>query len=448
MTLEKAVNADADIELLLTRVRRALLLAYCREKRLGISQAGLVLALAYQGVNNEYVFAVDAEETHQIDDLRREIERCSPSLTASNEDLEGKLLVFGMYDRVSSLSCMEDLCRLPLTAWSQTFLPFVTEALLNPREEERIKDEIISLGGIADQTSQLVRSQYEENPYPRWVVVGKKNKVKIRQGLQSTFPHLVPPPFLDGPVQMLVAGCGTGKQPIQAALSYNDVEILAVDISKSSLAYAARMARKYEVENIEFMQGDILELAGLNRRFHIIECIGVLHHMEDPLAGWKVLAGLLVEDGLMQIGLYSESARHAVVEAREIIKNEALASDKDAIRNFRARVFRRELGDNLYAMARNSPDFFSTSGCRDLLFHFQEHRYTLTQLRRELDEMKLDFIGFKRFRNLDTANLYRSHFPEDRGMKNLDLWDRFEKLYPYTFGEMYHFWCQKKSSDA
>jgi tetratricopeptide (TPR) repeat protein/ubiquinone/menaquinone biosynthesis C-methylase UbiE len=448
MMMEKSVNKDADIELLLIKVRRRLLLNYRRERSLSPDAVKLALALAYQGINNEHVFSVDAEEEAHVADMRREIEENVPSLDAPGNALEEMLLIFGMYEDLSSLTCREHLSRLPPAEWSEAFRAFLTEALLNPLEEQRIKEKIVSLGEIADRTSQLVQSQYEENPYPRWVVTSRKGKENIRQKLQATFPHFTPPAFVDGPIRMLAAGCGTGMQAIQAALGYRDVEIVAVDISNSSLAYAARMARKYGVENIEFMQGDILDLAGLDRRFHVIECIGVLHHMEDPLAGWRVLAGLLVEGGLMQIGLYSEAARKVVVEARDIIRNEGLASDKNAIRDFRARVLRREWGDDLYQMSRNSPDFYSVSSCRDLLFHYQEHRYTLPQLRRELDELKLNFIGFKGFRNANTAGLYRSQFPQDTNMNNLELWERFEELYPNTFGEMYHFWCQRTQAGA
>lgn len=448
MMLTKVVNKEADIELLLTKVCGVLLLDYCRLGRLDPREAGLVLALAYQGFNNEYVFSTDAEEERRVADLRQEIERSVASLIAPNKVLEEKLLVFGMFDRISTLSCKERLSRMPLQGWSESFRSFLTEALLNPLEEESIKEEIVSLAEITHSTSKLVQSQYEENPYPRWVVTARKTKENIRLRLQSTFPHFTPPSFLDGPVQILAAGCGTGKQAIQAALGYRDVEILAVDISKSSLAYAERMARMYNVTNIKFMHGDILDLGNLDRRFHIIDCIGVLHHMKDPLAGWKVLAGLLVEEGLMQIGLYSESARKVVVEARGLIEREGLAADTSTIRDFRARVLRRELGEPLYEMSSNSPDFYSTSTCRDLLFHYQEHRYTLSRLRKELRELRLDFTGFKGFRNVNIASSYSSHFPEDVDMTNLVLWERFEKLYPNTFGEMYHFWCQKQRNAA
>ena len=185
----------------------------------------------------------------------------------------------------------------------------------------------MTIGSIEDQTSQLVQSQYEENPYPRWLSIPELKKANIKRHLKRLFPHFVAPDFLDGPIQILIAGCGTGRQPIQAAMYYDNVEITAVDISKSSLAYAIRMARKYGVKNITFMQGDILELSKLNKKFHVIECTGVLHHMKNPFSGWKVLAGLLVKKGLMTIGLYSELGRKQIVAAREIIQNENLASD-------------------------------------------------------------------------------------------------------------------------
>ena len=41
-----------------------------------------------------------------------------------------------------------------------------------------------------------------------------------------------------------------------------------------------------------------------------------------------------------------------------------------------------------------SGDFFSTSGCRDLLFHVQEHRFTIPQIAAFLAENDLAFVGF------------------------------------------------------
>ena len=41
------------------------------------------------------------------------------------------------------------------------------------------------------------------------------------------------------------------------------------------------------VDNIKYAQMDILETGSWGERFDIIECGGVLHHMDDPIAGWE-----------------------------------------------------------------------------------------------------------------------------------------------------------------
>ena len=46
-------------------------------------------------------------------------------------------------------------------------------------------------------------------------------------------------------------------------------------------------------------------------------------------------------------------------------------------------------------IASQHRDFFSTSECRDLLFHCQEHRFTLPQISAFLAESGLAFLGFE-----------------------------------------------------
>lgn len=442
--LEKTINTDPDMEVLLTKARRVLLDEHSRGTVMNPVRRRFVSALARQCLNNEYVFIADERERRLWNELKDGIERRAPAMHEPSDELELDLSLFAMYGRLLSLSCRRHLDGMP-RAWSRDFLPLLEQALIYPLEEERIKGDIETIGGIHDETTRLVQSQYEENPYPRWLAIPelklRKAKVNIAHLLKRNYPHFSPPDFLDGPLQLLVAGCGTGKHPIQRALVYNNTDVLGVDISKSSLAYAARMARDYEVENIRFMQGDILELSKLDRRFHIIECAGVLHHMEDPLAGWKILSDLLVESGLMSIALYSEKARKHIVSAREVIQNEKITPNEANIRDFRQRILKRELGDHLHELHK-IPDFYSTSACRDLLFHFKEHRFTLPQLAEMLDGLNLKFIGFT-FNDTKIRNLYREHFPEDTDMTNLALWDQLESMYPLTFTEMYHFWCQK-----
>ena len=75
--------------------------------------------------------------------------------------------------------------------------------------------------------------------------------------------------------------------------------MLAVDLSLSSLCYAKRKTRELGLTNITYAQADILRLGTLPRRFDVIESSGVLHHLADPLAGWRVLLSLLRPGGFM-----------------------------------------------------------------------------------------------------------------------------------------------------
>ncbi|HEY9872167.1 MAG TPA: hypothetical protein V6D12_01965 [Candidatus Obscuribacterales bacterium] len=77
-----------------------------------------------------------------------------------------------------------------------------------------------------------------------------------------------------------------------------------------------------------------------------------------------------------------------------------------------------------------------------LLFHVQEHCFTLPQIATILQQLGLQFVGFE-FANTQVKDSYKEVFPEPTEMTNLLLWDKFEDLYPDTFLGMYQFWCQK-----
>jgi len=52
-------------------------------------------------------------------------------------------------------------------------------------------------------------------------------------------------------------------------------------LSLASLGYAARMTERLGISNITYRQADILELGDLDLRFAVVECCGVLHHLDD-----------------------------------------------------------------------------------------------------------------------------------------------------------------------
>jgi len=440
--LSRVVNQDGAMESLLTGARRALLMGHAAGGRLDAETLEAAGALALQGIRNEYVFALDDEEKRAVNGLKAAIEdRVSAAAPVVDDRLQADLLVYAMYEGLSSLSGGTRLAQVPVEAWSPAMRPVVEETLLFIMEEQALKGRIRSVGVTDNATSEAVRAQYEENPYPRWTRLARVGKTGIGRMLRQAFPHFSAPELPGGGVRILVAGCGTGRQAITMALRHPDSQVLAVDLSKSSLAYSMRMAARYGVGNIEFAQGDILALSGLDGDFHVIECSGVLHHMKDPAEGWSALAGLLCDRGLMKVALYSEKARKDVVDAATIIAEKGLTAHRDDIRRLRSHVLKGQRDSALSGVMRFR-DFFSLSECRDLLFHVVEHRFTCRQLKDMIAAQGMEFLGFE-FADGSHARRYRSQFPEDETLTDLDLWDQFEDLYPDTFRGMYQFWCQK-----
>jgi len=166
-----------------------------------------------------------------------------------------------------------------------------------------------------------------------------------------------------------------------------------------------------------------------------IDCSGVLHHMADPLEGWRILLTLLRPGGLMHLGFYSEAGRKDVVAARSFIADRGFGSRPPEIRRCRQEL----LNTPLAGVARFA-DFFTTSECRDLLFHVHEARMTIPAIAAFIGDHHLKFLGFE----FDAPDRLRNHFAASGwSLTDLDRWHEFETRHPNTFSGMYQFWVQK-----
>jgi tetratricopeptide (TPR) repeat protein/SAM-dependent methyltransferase len=433
--LSVTVNTDLELEAFLTEVRRRL--AWTEELPAGLNP--FLAALALQCFNNGYVFTVDAEEDRRLAELRSELDSELSRATALNPGLEQKLLRFALYGPLTALTQAKQLLAASI-APSAPLKTVLARCLAEPLQEAELAREIPSLGAIENRISQAVRDQYEEHPYPRWLSLPHLTPVSLPAMLRRKFPHAALPRYLEGRIEVLVAGCGTGRQPIATALSVAGAEVLAVDLSLKSLGYARRMALRFGASTLSFLHADLLALGALGRDFALVEAVGVLHHMEDPMAGWRVLCELLRAGGFMRIGLYSELARADVVAARERIARLGLAPMARDIRAFRQSVLFGDENERLPALAL-SKDIYDLNGCRDLLFHAREHRYTIPELGEMLRALGLDFLGFD-LADDRAVRAYRAENPADPAATDLVGWARFEAAHPGTFSGMYVFWCQ------
>ena len=140
----------------------------------------------------------------------------------------------------------------------------------------------------------------------------------------------------------------------------------------------------------------------------------------------------------MKIGLYSELARQDIVAMRKEISQSGIGSSDLEMKSFRTSVIGSD--EDHHNRIVNSPDFYSLSSLRDLLFHAQEHRFTIPQLKYCLTELGLKFCGLE---NGQIVRKFRLTTAGSNDPYYLDKWQVYEENNPKTFAGMYEFWCQK-----
>jgi 2-polyprenyl-3-methyl-5-hydroxy-6-metoxy-1,4-benzoquinol methylase len=434
--LESSPVRDMQLERLLTAMRRILLDAAAVSgggDRVDKARLEFCCALARQCFVNEYVFDLEPGEEEQVQLLR---EKLVDQLTKGGPVPAGWVALLASYVPLASIPSAKLLLE---RTWPSAVRAVLRQQLVEPEEERQCRQSIPSLTPIENSVSVSVRHQYEENPYPRWVAPASAGKpVTLYDYLRQQFPsaELREPSAGGECLDVLVAGCGTGHQSVATARRFIGARVLAIDLSLSSLAYAKRMTEALDVHNIEYAQADILNLGSFGRTFDLIEASGVLHHMEDPMAGWRNLLALLRPGGFMNVALYSKIGRQLVQSAREHVVQKGYGSTAEDIRRLRQEL----LLTPLRAVTQWN-DFYTTSECRDLLFHVQEHQTSIPEIQSFIEEHRLSFIGFHL--QPQVAAAYRRRFPDDVSLTDLPSWSSFEAENPYTFASMYQFWVQK-----
>ena len=437
--LEATFIFDIELERYLTAVRNTMLLMAIGNTEPEECNQNLLrffCALSRQCFINEYVFACCNEEKKLVERLQTLL---AHALDRDESFSELRLLAIAAYVPLASLHKANLLTR---RRWSNFVARVVAAHLQEVEQERQLYTSLPRLTAVDGRVSLAVQCQYEENPYPRWVKASPVGlTTTIYAHLREQFPNVDLRNFQSAEAtEILIAGCGTGQHSIETARRFKGARVLAIDLSRASLCYAKRKTQELGLRNIEYMQADILQLGGIGRTFDVIEASGVLHHLSAPMAGWRVLLTMLRPGGVMRLGLYSRLARQELDAARAFVAHRGYGSSAEEIRRCRQELTSFD-EDSALARVLDWGDFFSTSACRDLLFHVQEHQISLPEIEDFLRHNQLQLLGF--ILPNDVRGKFRSRFPNDMTLTNLALWHVFETENPTTFAGMYQFWARK-----
>ena len=435
--LGHGVVTDIEIEFLLTAFRRRLLLS--PEVLAARPVYEFACVLIRQCLNNEHVFFAAADERDRLATLEVDVD----AMFAGDPAAGGAFLRHALYHPIHEILADE-------TRTADKVTPRALRAVLRDefavrREEAAHAAGLRHLTALGDDTSRRVAEQYTKAPYPRWLGLEAPRPGSARDQLGRHFSADLLK-GLDGFCDVLIAGAGTGRQAIRAAITYGDqARVLAIDLSAPSLAYGARMAGALGVSNLDFAIGDILCLEQADACFDVIECVGVLHHMADPFAGWRALVSRLRPGGLMLIGFYSALSRGPVQALSREADWPGPEADDETLCAYRHSLMRRPSGA-AGAELTKTIDFFTRSGFRDLALHVSERPCTIPEIGDFMAAHGLDFHGFTLPDNVLRA--FADAYPDDRPPGTLEHWAAFERDNPGTFDAMYLFWCRKSLAPA
>jgi len=156
---------------------------------------------------------------------------------------------------------------------------------------------------------------YEQYPYPAGTP-----QIRVQSDARLLLSYVARSRPETGPLHVLDAGCGRGLGVIGSALTQPDVNFVAADMNRVALQHARERARAYGLQNIEFVECDLMTLAELpvpTGGYDVIYSLGVLHHLSDPVTGLQRLHSVLAPHGVIAFMVYAKYGRSALTRLQE-----------------------------------------------------------------------------------------------------------------------------------
>jgi SAM-dependent methyltransferase len=250
------------------------------------------------------------------------------------------------------------------------------------------------------QISAAVRQLYNTYPFPPEPLLDEPPPgYNWRWHWQAAYNFCTgrKPPRDD--VQILDAGCGTGVGTEYLVHLNPQAQVTGIDLSEEAINVARQRCRRSGADRVELQNLSIYDVSQLDDSFDYINCVGVLHHLPDPVAGIQALANRLKPGGLMHVFVYAELGRREIYLAQQAL---GLLQGGDR-QNFQEGV---RLGRQLFQALpdtnrlvvedkrRWSLENHRDANFADMYLHPQEVDYNIETLFELIDASGLSFVGF------------------------------------------------------
>ncbi|MEA5462657.1 class I SAM-dependent methyltransferase [Leptothoe sp. PORK10 BA2] len=200
-------------------------------------------------------------------------------------------------------------------------------------------------------------------------------------------------------VRILDAGCGSGVSTEYLVHLNPQAQVTGIDLSAGTLEVARERCQRSRADRVNFHNLSIYDVDQLEGQFDLINCVGVLHHMPDPIRGIQALAHKVAPGGLLHIFVYAALGRWEISlmqQAIAMLQGERRGDYRDGVAVGRQlfdalpennRIVKRD--KERWALENHQDECFA-----DMYVHPQEVDYTIDTLFELIDASGLEFVGF------------------------------------------------------
>ena len=290
---------------------------------------------------------------------------------------------------------------------------------------------------MPDPGQDAVREQYERWVYPEPIADLGNNKLWDFGDPdflgRAYWPHRRPREDL----RILVAGCGPNSAA-RYAYRHRKSTVVGVDISEASLAHARCLKEKHGLENLTLHRLPVEEVPGLGQSFDLIDSTGVLHHLADPAAGLRALAGSLAADGVVHVLLYAKHGRAGIYLCQELFRILRLEQSPEDVATVKAVLAALPREHPVHHCVSGPNDLAFDSGVVDTFLHSRDRPFTVGDCFDLVDAAGLVLQGWVNRYAYDPSRLAQprlrelvGRLPEREAMQALELID--SRIATHTF---------------
>jgi SAM-dependent methyltransferase len=284
-----------------------------------------------------------------------------------------------------------------------------------------------------DPRADVVTHQYERWRYPHPIQDLDAWVVNSWEWFDPVHAHRVlwPDREYKPDLDILIAGCGTNQA---AVFAYTNpaARVVAIDVSQPSLNHQQYLKDKHGLWNLELNLLPIEEVSSLGLDFDLIVSTGVLHHLADPLAGMKALAGCLRQDGVMAVMLYAKYGRIGVELLESVFRDMGLVQDDASVQVVKETISILPPDHPLRSYMKVARDLATSDAALvDTFLHGRQRSYTVDECIELVDSAELEFQGWllnAPYYPHDMFSAPNGFYPALNALPEAKIWSVMERI--------------------